>query len=94
MSEIEVAAMPILGPLISSTAPRTFTEAEAITVATWVVKTALTASLLHPDDTNPVSTKYFHELFPAAGPSRRFCGLDRGLRGRSVSGEQLDGPGT
>lgn len=68
MSEIEVAAMPILRPLIPNVAPAIFTEPSAVTLATWVVKTALTASLVHPDDTNPVSGKYFDELFRRRAP--------------------------
>lgn len=70
MSSMETAVMPILTPLILTTDAQTFTEAEAITLATWVAKTALTASLLHPDETNPIPRKYFDELHRERTPFR------------------------
>ena len=63
MSELEAAAIPLLRPLILTTEARTFSEEEAVTIATWVTKTALTSSLLESDDTNPVVDEHFRELF-------------------------------
>lgn len=68
MSEMEVAVMPILKPLVVSTEPQTFTEAEAVTLATWIAKTVLTASLMHPDETNPIPRKYFEGMYRDRAP--------------------------
>jgi hypothetical protein len=70
MSSLETAVMPILTPLVLTTAPQTFTQEEAVTLATWVAKTALTASLLHADKTNPIPKKYFDELYRERRPFR------------------------
>lgn len=68
MSELEAAAMPILTPLVQSNAAQTFTAAEAIVLSTWIAKTVLTASLMHPDETNPIPTKYFDEMYRGPAP--------------------------
>lgn len=70
MSSLEVSARPILTPLISSLAPVSFSKWEAAVLARWVGKMALTASLLHPDDTNPVDQKYFREMSGGKAPLR------------------------
>lgn len=82
MSATEVAVIPILTPLVLTTDPQTFTEAEAVTLATWVAKTALTASLMHPDETNPIPAKYFEEMYRERARCAS-CGRPRGLLGRS-----------
>lgn len=70
MSEMEVKTRYTLTPLVLSTKPQTFTETDAVMLATWVTKTALTASLLHPDDTNPIRKKYFEEMYRDRAPFR------------------------
>jgi hypothetical protein len=63
MAALEAAVKPILSPLILTTDPQSFTEDDALMLATWAAKTVLTASLLHSDDTNPIPKKYFGELY-------------------------------
>jgi hypothetical protein len=68
LSEIEVATMPVLTPLVQSDAAYTFTREDAATLATWITKTALTASLVHPDESNPIPKKYFTDLYEGRRP--------------------------
>lgn len=68
MSALEVAARPILEPLILSPGEATFSEEEAVTLGTWIAKTVLTASLLYDDVTNRIDSKYFAELYREQRP--------------------------
>jgi hypothetical protein len=68
MSEMEVRTRYPLTPLVLSTRPQAFDESDAAQLAAWISKTALTASLLHPDETNPIPKKYFDEMYRNRAP--------------------------
>ncbi len=70
MCELESAAKPVLVPLIESTAPMRLTDEDAVLLARWVTKTALTASLIHPEDRAIIPSKYFAEIHRTLGPLR------------------------
>ncbi len=69
MSDLEQAVAPILTPMITSTGPRPLTDDEALILATWVTKTALTGSLVYPEtDHATIPARYFHELYMTRRP--------------------------
>jgi hypothetical protein len=68
MSTLERDVGPILSPMITSTDPRTLTEEEALLLAMWVTKTALTCSLAYPETDHPTPPMYYDELYRERRP--------------------------
>jgi hypothetical protein len=68
MAALESDVAPILSPMITSTDPIELTDDEAILLATWVTKTALTGTLTYPETDHATPSRYFHEIYRERRP--------------------------